>query len=144
MRKLINAYKELLSAVTDYIEYGWSGDPNDEDARVMGEMELDGIKGDKLKEYKKILTEAELSLQSTPDRPKGEHMNHHVIKAKDFTDFYGEVLIATNRSPFENKKITMKVHPLSGKQEFIVHNIKGNTFDVVYSLLDAIEKYNDI
>ena len=71
-------------------------------------------------------------------------MNHHVIKAKDFTDFYGEVLIATNHSPFENKTITMKVQPLSGKQEFIVHDIKGNTFDVVYSLLDAIEKYNDI
>ena len=43
IESLESALKHLLSASTDYIEYEHDGDPDSEDARAMGEMELDEL-----------------------------------------------------------------------------------------------------
>ena len=42
--RLRELLKTLLPAVIDYWDYKWSGDPYEEDARQMGEMELDRLK----------------------------------------------------------------------------------------------------
>ena len=56
MKKLILAFEELLFAATEYAEYEHDGDPWKEDARVMGEMELDFLMtGEKIKEYNDLL-----------------------------------------------------------------------------------------
>ena len=43
IKELEEALRTLLASVDDYIEYEHDGDPFSEDARVMGEMELNEI-----------------------------------------------------------------------------------------------------
>ncbi len=53
---LLCAFEELLSAAIDYVEYEHDGDPWSEDARAMGEMDLDDLRRDgKFEHYCKIL-----------------------------------------------------------------------------------------
>ena len=42
--EMIAAYTKMLNAIIDYAEYEYSGDPWEEDARAMGEMEIDALK----------------------------------------------------------------------------------------------------
>jgi len=56
MKDLISAFEELLNAAVEYAEYKHDGDPWSEDARVMGEMELDDLRRTgKLESYSKLL-----------------------------------------------------------------------------------------
>ena len=50
------ALETLLNASVDYVEYKHDGDPDNEDARVMGEMELNDLDSDgSIEKFKKLL-----------------------------------------------------------------------------------------
>ncbi|MCG7985049.1 MAG: hypothetical protein JAY90_20145 [Candidatus Thiodiazotropha lotti] len=56
LRELICAFDALLAAAIDYVDYEHDGDPWSEDAREMGEMDLDDLKRKgKLDEYRLLL-----------------------------------------------------------------------------------------
>ena len=42
-KKLVEALDIAIDVITDYVEYEHSGDPNEEDSRVMGEMDIDDL-----------------------------------------------------------------------------------------------------
>ena len=44
--QLVEALKDALTVIRDYLEYEHDGDPWTEDARAMGEMEIDDYKSD--------------------------------------------------------------------------------------------------
>lgn len=43
---LLEALKDALAVITDYLEYDHNGDPWTEDARIMGEMDINDYKRD--------------------------------------------------------------------------------------------------
>ena len=58
--EMLAAYKKMLSVLIDYKEYEWSGDPWEEDARAMGEMEADDLaRSGELDRFKEILEKFE-------------------------------------------------------------------------------------
>jgi hypothetical protein len=53
---LLCAFDELLAAAIDYVSYEHDGDPWSEDARAMGEMDLDDLnRSGKIDEYRVLL-----------------------------------------------------------------------------------------
>ena len=53
---LFCAFDELLAAAIEYVSYEHDGDPWKEDARVMGEMDLDDLnRQGKLGDYRRLL-----------------------------------------------------------------------------------------
>ena len=51
------ALSDLLWRVIEYREYEHNGDPWTEDARVMGEMEIDELSPETIEQYKKLASE---------------------------------------------------------------------------------------
>lgn len=58
VKELESRYATLLKAVQEYWDYDHNGDPYTEDARAMGEMELDDIEAER-KEFEAALTNSE-------------------------------------------------------------------------------------
>lgn len=54
-KQLLHCYETLLEAAEEYITYEHDGDPWSEDARAMGEMELDDIGEEGLALFKEVL-----------------------------------------------------------------------------------------
>lgn len=55
------AFEKLMFVVDDYISYEHDGDPWTEDARAMGEMEIDELnESGEFEEFKKILASPEV------------------------------------------------------------------------------------
>lgn len=56
LRALIYSFDELLAAAINYVSYEHDGDPWSEDARSMGEMDLDNLNRlGKIDEYRALL-----------------------------------------------------------------------------------------
>lgn len=55
MSELLLAFEELFKAATEYVEYKHSGDPFEEDARVMKEMTLDDLYNDGIFEQYRLM-----------------------------------------------------------------------------------------
>lgn len=79
LNDLLCAFEELLHAAVDYVEYEHNGDPWIEDARTMGEMELDDLKRNgRLAEYRGILAKFKEHNGSLSPRPAGAERSGEV------------------------------------------------------------------
>ncbi len=57
--ELLKAAEDMLAGIIDYVEYKHDGDPWAEDARAMGEMELNEMDNDgRLDSYRAIVKKA--------------------------------------------------------------------------------------
>ena len=79
VRELEEAFKPLVDAAFDYIEYEHDGDPNSEDARAMSEMDLDQMHEDgSLQRCRELLggdsiVETEYNWGCCSDAPNCDH-----------------------------------------------------------------------
>ena len=72
--RFIDAYRKMLSAIIDYRDYQHSGDPFEEDARVMREMGIDDLeRSGEIGKYEEMLKELEgTTIPSLPWQPVTE------------------------------------------------------------------------